>query len=332
MKKVIKPLAVLASAFIVGSTLSTGAFWSDKEEMDYSGSVPHARLDLTMNGQTQKIIQDDGTLTNSFNYSQDYDAWEGTPYVEADFLTNDEIIELGTNHKVAKPITIDAQTYGEIGLTSYKLTWNYQSMYYGFTESTGAQYPSISIAHDKTPELSFTRGSLLTQTDPTKNRIVDVEDPAECTTDILNEEMDHTSLLEPHYYSRYQSNLRIAHPSLSHLEELDIDPASLGIGENERKLNHLCVVLAMPESTNTSGIHENTVTAEGSGTISGEKTSDSDTFSTEVEKTPIDYTDAMQAQLNEEFKIALTSSVSYEVSNTIYTPGNFSYLDFQDEE
>lgn len=334
MKKMIKPIATIASAFLVGSILSTSALWSDETEISYEATHPHARLDFTVNGETKQVIKDDGskdTYVTSFQGGNFASSSNGY-YAEAELFSDDDIKELGQTKKLAKPISFDAETYGEIGLSSYKLTWERNSMKYGFT-AAGGEYAEANL-NEEMPRLEFTKGSLLSLTDPSKNKIVDVDDPANCTTDLLNSEEKHTKVLLPHYNGREKLELPITSPHPTYTEwSFTPDgkrpiPETIGIGANERKTDHLCMLLALPTHTVATGTHENTITVEGTGTEEGEKvtTSDSDTLTVDVSGVERDYTSEMEAQLEEE-KI----KVATIVVSPIYNPGNYSYKDFQVE-
>lgn len=323
MKKMLKPLAILASAFLIGSLLPTSALWEDKEEIDYSVEQGHARLDLIVDGQTHEVIREDGTSDIYKGYSDKYYTVSGNVrFAETELFTDDDIRELGTNRRLAKPITVDAETTKGIGLASYSLLWKYDSLNYGFSK-TGTKYNSWNV-YEEDPRLTFKQGTLLKMTEPEKNKIVDVENPAECTTDLFNESLPHTSLLSAHVYGDQREGLPITKPNLSYTRgNFALGYDNYGIGADERKTDTICMLLALPDTGDPERLHKNTITVEGTGTITGETIEESDTFTAGIEEKFYDYAPEVEAQLGEEkIKIALY------LQRSEYNSGNYSYKDY----
>lgn len=318
MKKILKATAIAASAFIIGSSLTVGASWKDSVDMSYALDSPHAKAEMWINGEVLPIINTNGTLSTPLNK-------DTAPYVEGELFTEEDIRTLSETNQLAKSVTMSAETVGEIGLNNYSLQWDSGVMEYQFTESSGNSGELL----DRNPQL-VTKGTFLENTDPARNKIVNVTEAVNCTTDLLDDpQATHTPLLQPHQPGEGVSGLSAINIPTETLETHNTLLREVGLGADEKKVDYLCVLLELPERKDIPGMHSSTTTVSAQSTATGEKINSEDQLEANTINEAADYSVEAEQRITEGLPAIRMEITPSHDGTTIYNPGNYSYTDLE---
>lgn len=285
-KNLTRAAAGLGAGVLVGTLgiTAVNALWVDQENVGFSLSAPHAQLMLTTDTGDSSVISTDGTVNDS---------------VTAEAVAPEHFTTLANEHRVAVPITITGTTYGKIGLDAWTAVLDDQLR-------EVAEGESARLVGD---------GPLLSQLTQS-SRIVLVESPDECTTDLLS---------TPRPQTPFQMLDTAANEDAA--KDAGYHPGELALGQDSTRADTLCVLLEVPSMVGEAGEHENTVTATGTGDVHGNEASGSDTLNVQIVQVDADYTDALAGQA-EQGPVQVTVNLSEVDGDSPFNPGNFVHTDF----
>ena len=333
MKKLATAVTVGSLLVGVGATSTAYSLWSDSGAQSVSISAPSATLSVQVGVRSAVPLVDangipatvgSSTMSQYAQFAEipeprnsqwsTGESLEGTqlfaksPAVNDSVLTPADYDTLVKDHKIVKPVTVTAQTSGEIGLSHYSVALG-------------------NVNWDKSADTGLAlNGPLLSMTDATKNRFVKVSSADQCSVAMLD---------APNTANSYETANNRTHDEDT--EKLAGADGLLGdevaVGANQKRQDVYCLALQLPEKDNsTAGVHKNTATVEGTVKDKNSTLSAEDSWEAQVDAKTIDYTKPLADQKRAgDTRVALYSSTvnnsgpDENIVKSIYSTGKFDY-------
>lgn len=291
-----KAIAVFATTGILGFSITgiANALWSDSEKLSLNLTQPWVEGRVIVGDTVHEIFDEDKT-EGIYNPTYHHHLTVGA---QVPLFDDRDYETLANTGKLAKPLTIELKTHGRIGLNSLQ----------GSLDTEPAYDNEGGFTYMKLP------GPLLSEVRPGDFGFMSVKSPEECSTDLLDAPF------------RLTVRDRLHHAGWGSAAAAGWSASNIGVGMDDTRAEHFCVLVRLKVSDGQKGSHENTVTATGDSEITGEKTTNTDTWNAQIEPVKIDYSREMEEQ-----KEVPSPRYYFSIWSTgqgyIFNNGEFNYRD-----